>query len=388
MKRSDFFIKLTTAVLFVAVVSYVGIYIYNAAHNTFVTTVAISYTIEDTLPSAGFIVRSESVLTDVGDAVLQIVGEGERVSSGQAVAVEYLTREALETASEIQSLRLRIAQLMEPVSGGAVESASFASIMELSKAVQRGDLSRLDELSLRVETHIFVGGAAEIAELPNLQARLGLLEGRSAGVRTIHAPFSGFFSQTVDGYEHIRPDMLSGISPSDLTELFRIPSGIHGACKLVTGVKWYYAAIMDAADASRLPVGQSISLQFSGAYQAVVDMQVESVSRREDDRSAVLFSSDRGVHNITMLRHLSAEVLFDSVSGLRVPKEAIHLDEEGITFVFIQTGVRAERVDVEILLESGDSYLVRDGAETGSPLRVGSTIIVRGNNLLDGRVVA
>jgi hypothetical protein len=38
--------------------------------------------------------------------------------------------------------------------------------------------------------------------------------------------------------------------------------------------------------------------------------------------------------------------------------------------------------------ESGDSYLVRDGAETNSPLRVDSIIIVKANNLYHGKVVA
>lgn len=101
----------------------------------------------------------------------------------------------------------------------------------------------------------------------------------------------------------------------------------------------------------------------------------------------VLFSSDRGVHDIASLRGLRADVVFDVISGIRVPKEAIHI-EDGVTYVFLQTGVRAERVRVEILLESGDSYLVRDGAASGTPLRAGSTIIVRANNLYHGKIVA
>jgi hypothetical protein len=36
---------------------------------------------------------------------------------------------------------------------------------------------------------------------------------------------------------------------------------------------------------------------------------------------------------------------------------------------------------------TGDSYLVRDGAESGTPLRAGSTIIVKANDLYDGKVV-
>jgi len=82
-----------------------------------------------------------------------------------------------------------------------------------------------------------------------------------------------------------------------------------------------------------------------------------------------------------------ADIVFDVISGLRIPREAIHLDDDGTIFIYLLTGARAERVNVEILLESGENYLVRDGLETGSPLRSGSTIIVRANDLFDGKVV-
>ena len=386
MKRSDFFIRLITAVLFLAVASYIGVYIYNAVINTYVTTTAISFSIEETFPAHGYIVRSETILTDAGSAVLPVVGDGEKVASGQAVAVEYTSREALETASELRALRLRIAQLELP--GVTVESSSHESVIALSTAVSRGDLSRLDELALNIEFYIFSGGPAQSSELPALYERLSALERRSTGMRTIYAPVSGIFSQVIDGFENVRPGSLSEITPEGLMGLFQSPVVIYGVGKLVTEFKWYYAAIMDAADAARLPVNRNIKVQFSGSYRAQVDMLVERVGRREDGECVVLFSSDRSIHDIAPLRYLRADVVFGNVSGIRVPKEAIHLDDEGRTCIFLQTGVRAERVVVEILLDAGDSYLVRDGIEAGTPLREGATIIVKANNLYDGKVVA
>ena len=207
-------------------------------------------------------------------------------------------------------------------------------------------------------------------------------------MRTIFAPASGVFSQVVDGFEHVGPGALSGISPTDLSELFLSPSRTEGVGKLVTEFKWHYAAVMDVSDARRLSVGRHITVQFSGSYSAGVQMLVESISRREDDQCVVLFSSDRSVHEIASLRNLRAEIIYNVTSGIRVPKEAIHLDDDGTLFIYLQTGVRAERVDVEILQEYGDSYIVRDGVYTGTPLRAGATIIVKANNLFHGKIVA
>ena len=387
MKRSDFYIKLTTAVLFIAVVCYIGIYIYNAALNTFETTTAISYTVEQTFPAQGYIVRTETVITDDGLVVLPIINDGEKVAAGQAIAVEYLSSAALETASEIRSLRLMIAQLETSGGSAAAEAARLKSVMDLSGAVQRGDFVRLDELSLSIETDIFTENSNAAVDLPAMKARLEALEAKTDGVRIIYAPVSGTFSQVIDGFELVTPDALYDILPADLSRLFSAPAKVSGSCKLVTEFKWYYAALMDAVDASHLSDGRQITVQFSGAYVASVDMTVEYVGKREDDKRVVLFSSTRSVHELAPLRQLQADVISGVVTGIRVPKDAIRLDDDGDTFVFVQTGVRAEQVAVEILVESGDSYLVRDGAESGSILRAGSTIIVKANNLFDGKVV-
>jgi len=330
-------------------------------------------------------VRTESVLADSGVAVLPIVGEGEKVSAGQAIAVEYMNLTALETASEIRTLRLQLAQLESHQ--GLSDAAGFEAVLGLSSIVHGKDLSRLDELMLNVETYIFTGGFASSADISTLRDRLEELERRSEGTRIINAQVSGTFSYSVDGFEHIGPDVLRNIVPNDLSAHFKTPYGISGTGKLVTEFKWYYAAIMDQEDAARLSAGQRIAVQFFGAYHAEVDMLVESIGKRESGMCVVLFSCDRGIHEVSPLRFLRADIVFGTVSGIRVPKEAIHLDDDGTTFIYLQTGVRAERVDVEILRESGDSYLVRDGTETGSPLRVDSEIIVKANNLYHGKVV-
>ena len=378
--------KVITAVLFLAVVCYIGVYVYNALINTYVTIPAMSYSIEESCRAQGYIVRTETILGDTGSAATPIVADGEKIASGQAVAVEYSSSEALETAGELRALRLRIAQLEAP--GGSVTSVCLDNVMALSAAVHSGDLSRLDELSINIASYVFTGEDETGSGLQALQSRLEALENRSSGVRTVYSPVSGVFTQAIDGFERVGPGSLADISPSGLADLFRSPSTTAGAGKLVTEFRWYYAAVMDAGDAARLTEGRPVAVQFTGVYRAMFDMRVESVGRRDEDgECVVVFSSDLSVHEIAPLRFIRAEVIFDVVSGIYVPKEAIRLDDEGATFVYLQTGVRAERVDVEIIYDAGDSYLVRDGAETGSPLRAGSTIIVKANKLFDGKVV-
>ena len=313
MKRSDFFIRLTTGLLFLAVTSYIGIYVYNALTNTYTTTTAISYAVEETLPAQGYIVRTETVVDDVGSAVLPIVGEGVKVAAGQPIAVEYTNTEALEIASEIRSLTMRIAQL--ETSGNAGDTASYDAVRELSVAVHSRDLRRLDEISLNIEANVF-----EVKEdLAELKRRLADLEKRNIGARTITAHVSGTFSHIVDGFEHITPELVYEVTPTQLHDSFKAPHSIHGAGKLITEFTWYYVAVMSHEDAAQLSVGQVKAIQFFGAYQTEVRMLVENVGIPEGGSCVVLFSSDRGIHDVAPLRALHADVVFEVITGIRVP---------------------------------------------------------------------
>jgi len=386
MKRSDFFIRLTTGVLFLAVACYIGFYIYNAVVNPYTVTPAVSYTIEETLPTQGFIVRTEFVLTNTGAAVLPVVSDGEKVASGQAVAVEYPNADALEVAGELRTLRLKIAQYE---STDAVNDASgYENMLQLSAAIHDGNLTGLDELMLNIETNIFSGRSFNENDLSALQSRRAELERRNTGTRVIYSPVSGVFSHIVDGFEHIDPGMLNDLSPSRFIELISKPVETAGAGKLITEFKWYYVTVMEHDSAVRLSKGQTISVQFSGTYFSEEKMLIEDIGRREDGKCLVLLSSGSGIHDIAPLRSMRADIVLNVISGIRVPKEAIHLDDNGTTFVYLQTGVRAERVNVEILSVLGDGYLVRDGTETGTPLRPDATIIVKANNIYHGKVVA
>ena len=381
MKRSDFFIRLTTGVLFLAITTYIGVYLFEAVTNTLATEAAIRYTVEETLPVEGFIVRTETVLYDSGTGALPVVSEGERVGVGQTIAIEFMTSEALDIASEIRSLNMQIAQLES--NRNVTEAEHLATMLELSAAVNVMNLRRLEELSMNIETTLFDVTSDPAA----LQNRVQDLELRGAGTRMITAPVSGTFTQVVDGFEHITPAMLDGIGPSELRELFESPGQANGTGKLVTAFKWYFAAVIDNEYAVRLVSGGRYPVSFSGAFQGEIEMLVERISRREGDQSLVILSSDRSIHDVASLREVSAEIITNVTTGIRVPMTAVHLDENRETFLFLQTSAYAERVNIEILGEAGDSFIVRDGVETGSPLRVGSTIISRGNNLYDGKVV-
>ncbi|NLT13841.1 MAG: hypothetical protein GXY05_05815 [Clostridiales bacterium] len=408
MRRNDFVLKVMSAVLFLAIAAYIGLYIFDKANKSLVTAAAVRYTEEDSCSADGYIVRSETILPGGGGTITLLAREGEKLASGQAVAVHYEGESALERASEIYALQLEIKEAEEAVdlTDEQRRADAEACVFTLSEAVQRQEFSSLEDLALGIEKTIFTSSVKKTtdAELAVLRDRLAGLLRENDGTSTVYSPISGIFSYAVDGSEHLGPEKLTDLTPASLEALFAFPqnTGTDVLGKLITGITWYYAAVMDKSDADklqgivdgandgRLSGGPVATLKFAKEYNAKLDMRIVSIGAEENGKCVVVFSAKRGISDMTALRRLTAQVEFGSTTGLLIPKEAVYHEtaETGNkTYIFLLTGLQAEKVYIDILSEIGENYIVKDGTENGTVLREGSSVIIKANDLYDGKVV-
>ncbi|MDR2665090.1 MAG: hypothetical protein LBC21_02285 [Oscillospiraceae bacterium] len=391
MRRGDYFIKLVTAVLFLAVASYIGLYIYNAAKNPFQTVPAEAGEYSSSVKAHGYIVRSEQALPGGGGAATPAVGEGERVAAGALVANVYSGLRALAQADEVRALRLQIEQLESQgrTEAAAAGAAAARAAAERSLGLQRGAFDEIESLRLLAESAIFTQMPAAADALPALRARLDALEAEQTGRTGVYAPASGVFSSFVDGFERVGPESIGSMrTPSALADAFQYAQADSGSVgKLITGIKWYYVAVVDSGAAPELAVGKEARVGFTGARRVSFTMRLEEVREPEDGKCVAVFSCASGMDSVASMRHSEAEVALDSVSGLLVPRQAIRLGDDGRTYVYVLSGGRARAEHAEILGEFDEMYIVRDDAAIGSSLRVGAEIIVKANDLYDGKVL-
>ena len=406
MRRNDFVLKLMSIILFLAIASYIGLYIYDKANKTMETATLVRYTEEDSGIADGYIIRSETILTGGVGTVTLLAREGEKLASGQAVAIHYEGESALDRASEIYALQLEIKEAQEAaaLTDEQRKAGAEAGIFALSEAVQRQDFSNFEDVALGIEKTVFTSSVKKVteADLAVLRSRLARLLSENDGTSTVYSPASGVFSYALDGFEHIGPEKLVDLTPSSLEALFASPLNPGGTVvlgKLITGITWYYAAVMDKSDAaklqaiadnSRLSDGPVVSLKFTKTYNAKLYMKIVSFGAEENGKCVVVFSSKRGMSDIAALRRLTAQVEFGSTTGLLIPKEAVYHETAkngDKTYIFLLTGLQAEKVYVDILSEAGENYIVKDGAENGTVLREGSSVIIKADDLYDGKVV-
>lgn len=93
-------------VAFIAIICYIGYYFIDSQTNPLKTVLAVSYTAEESEPTRGYAIRSETVLYGNSNTVALTVDDGDKVADGQVIATEYKSKEAIERVAEIRDTEL------------------------------------------------------------------------------------------------------------------------------------------------------------------------------------------------------------------------------------------------------------------------------------------
>lgn len=415
--------KFLLALVTLGVLAYFGIQAFRYFTDPLATTAAYAYSVDRSVSLSGYVVRQELVLEDSGGLLRLQRTEGERVSAGGTVALVYSDQASLDRQTELASLEARLEQLQfaQQAAQGAevslkLDTQILQGILDLRGALAADRLDKAetygqDLRSLVLKRDYTYSETEDLSgQITELSGQISALRAQAASsTRRITAPEAGLYSAVVDGYERVlTPDMLESLTPSSLTALQADESVRSEVGKLILGDAWYYAAVVSEADAQTLSEGKSLHLRFSKSVEQDLPVSVYHVSAAESGRVVIVLRGTSYLPELTLLRQQSAEVILGSVSGIRVPREALRaekttLDENGQAVtteqagVYCLVGMEARFKPVEVVY-SGDGFaLVRSiydtaaGDLTGSQevarLRAGDQVIIAGRDLYDGKVL-
>jgi putative membrane fusion protein len=405
MKQGTKAIWFTMLVLFLGILAYCGIYLYRSFNAEETVTTVYTYTAEDRIEVTGYLVRSETVIGGASSELMEVVlDEGEKVAKGGTVANIYSSQEAASRQKEMDSIISQLERLENLDSGSSYSSDSKALDESIVNAIIRlredlatdsgrdlsGDSDTLQDLVF--EREYLYSGTGNLAEdISNLASQLSKLQSASTGgSQKVTASLSGIYSSTVDGYENVlTPDSLTDLTPSVLASWEGTQETVDDKStigKLIDSQTWYYATTMDEEDAQRM--GSTVTLRFTSDFTDEITMTVKSISQAEDGQVAVVFSTNKYLTQTTQLRYQSADLVYDSTTGLRVPLSAIQVDETGQQGVYVITGTQHEWKPVNVIYRDDEFCLVESTEEgKATALHSGDTVVVKGKNIEDGKVI-
>ena len=394
MRNPNLTLKIACYLIVAALLVWLGIYAYQALNDPYRTVPVTSLNIRDTVEVRGIVAREEQVLYSVYSSVRVNLAEGTRVSAGGTVAEAYDSEEALLRAVRTAELRAEAEELTAILSQSSAENTQQtdseiqSGIRRLRQSVYDQDFASAEALSQTLQTQVFAAfsNPADVQlRLREINEELSRLEqGRTAHSDAITAPVSGLYSGSVDGWEELGYDRLKQITPEELGALLReehsAPAWSLG--KLVSGSKWYFAVLVDAGQADRIYGRKELPVRFGRYLGEQLSMRVEWLSPEENGQRALLLSCDEHMADVLSMRYQDAELILSEETGLRVPRQGLHVDEQGRACVYVQTALLVEKKLVQVQRDYDDYYLV-----TSSTLRAGDQVIVSAKNLYEGKVV-
>lgn len=402
MKQGRTYTNIILGLFLAVVVLYFGYYLYSANYAPLRTVTAIEYEAGAGSYTTGFVVRQELSVRSQYEITTLMVSEGEKVASGQRYATGYDSEDAQERQARINQLEHELEQLdyARAYSSDAADQAELEAQIEsqlqaVSRAVARRDMNTVIDRSAAVKG-LVLRQASTDAELETMSLRINTLNGELQGLlaqsgadtQALSAPVSGYFSGTVDGFEtKLTPDALRSMTVAQLEALEPDEVAETAVGKLITDSTWYYVTSVDAQLVQDLRPGQTVPVSFVSAFYDALPMTVERLGDEEDGRRLMVLSCDRYIQDVTLLREQSADVVFTSYAGLRVPKEAIRVTEDRRTGLYVLEAGAAEWKYVELLHDNGESYVVKLDKSSTDNLWPGDEIILTSEELYDGKVI-
>lgn len=409
MKSTSVSTKIITILLLLAVIGYFAVQGYNYFVSPETTTLVHRYHSEQSIALRGYVVRDEQVV-DCNETLIELKhAEGERVGQGDTIASVYRSADALNATQQLETLRAQKEQLEYAKSASSDAATALRldtdireQIISVRAAYESGAYSSLDTLIPQLKTTVlkreyaYNGSDDLTAKLDDLNAQITALSGAvSGGTTRITAPVSGTYSAVADGYESVlTPEVLETMTPSQLSSA--APQSVSTTVgKLIQGSAWYFAANVNEEDAASLKENSRLTLRMVSGVDFDLPVTLTRISAAENGKCLIVLKSTRYLSYMTLLREQNAELIISAYDGLRVPKNALRVDENGVSGVYCLVGRVAYFKPVSIVYQGSDYCLVEPGtieAATESQkslytLRPNDEVIVSAGELYNGKVV-
>lgn len=402
MKASTPIFKILSVAVLVAVVLYFGVQLYNYLSDPLTTTLVYAAAAEDEIPVNGYLVRQEETFSTSSGTLSRKQVEGAKVGIGQILALTYGSAAELDTIAEIEALELQMQQLqfamesyLDSDAALKLDSTIGEDLLAVRREISGGDYSalsdKLPQLKAGVMKRDYRYTTKEDIEaaIADTQQLLGQKRAAITPVEKICAPASGTYSAICDGYETVlTPDMLAQLTAAQL-ETIKPQESSANVGKLIYGDRWYYAAVIREAEAALLEKRSQVTLRFAKGVGMDIDMTIDRIGEAENGRCVLVLYCDKYLAQTTMLRHQAAELILRDYAGLRVPSNAMRVNEDGVSGVYCVVGVTARFKPVKVIYQGEDYVLVKPAENSSGTtvLRIGDEAIATKSKLYDGKVI-
>lgn len=406
-------IRIITVLLSFCILINLGYQVYLRLSDPYQTEIVYDYTLNDSVQTQGLVFKDETIIQrPEGEGVVKYLYQnGDKIAKGANVAMLYQNEADVAATAQIEQLTAQIEQLEEAQSEGVKQEANISVVnqqltntyVEFIQQLEQGGGS--DYASYRNDLTFMLNKRQIVTQkVTDFNGQIQTLNQQKSDLeasitsqpQAVNTSQAGYFEDKLDGYEeqltHAYSDTVTANELKQLLEQYKEPdpsaeqqANIIG--KVMTKPDLRYVALVPTAKLDQVKQGQACTLRFEDV-DAVIEAEIYRIDKNpQQQESLVVFSITQITGNLISIRQNKAEVIFNSHTGLKIPKTALHTSEDGTPGVYIKHGANLNFKKVEILYENEEYILCAHHSTEQEYLQLYDTIIVQGKDLYDGKPI-
>ena len=368
------------------------------------TQTALVSTVYETVDVQALVVRDEHTVSAKENTVtVASVGDCEKVKENGEIAKVFPSEESAKAFSEYEKLSEKADYYadLESRSVGQVtdvESLDKDILVDINsyiRACAGGNVQSAEEYQNELNDkftrrQILIGQEVDFASVISeiKQAASGLSISKPTGY--IKADASGIFSSYTDGlersFDYSSVEQLDIETLSQYMEAAGTASQTDSIGKLITSFDWYFCAVVNAKDVAPLKNGGKVDVAVSGSDEVYTCRIVSGADADLGAEQTVLILKCSLMNSeIASLRLADIEIRVNSYTGIKLPAEAVHVNngEKGV-YALVASVVKWRKADI---LYTTDDYVVLSYTpEEDGGIKLYDQIVVQGKELHDGKV--
>lgn len=412
MKTKNRLLKVLAIATAIIIVLFFAAEIYGISNRNYITQTVYEQTVLKTIDAKMYVIRDEIVLSsDSSGVIVPLADNAERVSKGSMIAASFTSEAAAENYIKARSLeekleaykkidgQLKLANIDLGKLTDEIDS-DFGSIIDAAYYNDYGTLSD-DKLSFSEKLsrkQISLGTTVDCSErIAELQNEISALNESGKPSEIITAEESGYFVSKLDSFENVLTcNDIDNLTEEVLQKAFdaqksEVSDSAIG--KIIDGYNWYIATVIDSAEAGRLSKGDTVRLILDESGKTPVKTYVHKVNNIDSSKALIVFRCNLMNEQLSSLRKVDGKIIMDEFKGLKVSRDAVRLDEDGNSGVYIRRGNMVHFRSLNIIY-SEDSFVIASKPSENSGIKLSHThlklydeVVISGKELADGMVI-
>lgn len=321
--------------------------------------------------STGYIIREEAVVKgkNYKNGIYQILAEGEKAAKNQTV-FRYYGQNEEEIQQKINEANEKIQKALEkenPFSSTDIRNLDEQIDKQVQYLKTTSDVKKISEFKKQISDIMLkkakiTGENSKsgsyikklVSERENYEKKL--IEGSEYVV----APQSGIVSYRVDGLENaLKVDGIKELTEEKLNNLDiktgKIIATSTESAKIVNNFESYIVTVLDSNAANQAEIGKNAQLTLASGEE--INAEIYYTKKQDDGKILVVFKLNTVTDELISYRKISFNITWWSVSGIKIPNDAILEDENGQKYVQKKTSTGNVKCYIKIL-KTNDNYSI------------------------------